>query len=182
MWKLVSSMGLPEPGAWPVKEDVVGEGESSEEDEDDDRLLPPELWLAVFDFLEGKDLTACQLVCREWYALASHDHRAEEYVARWREEKAKKEAERIEQRERKRQQRRNDCCSCCSALGCGCFYCMCFAALCPCCCPCITCLMLSFCCRSCHELCCTDKITLANNVASEDSTDTDLNPQDATTQ
>jgi len=91
----VSSMGLPEPGAWPIKEDVESEDEPSEEDEDDDRLLPPELWLAVFDFLEGKDLTACQLVSREWYALASHDHRAEEYVARWREEKAKKEAERI---------------------------------------------------------------------------------------
>ena len=115
------------------------EDEVDEEEEETDQLLPDEVWLEVFDFLEGKDLTACQLVSRKWYELASRDRRAEEYVAKWKAERERKEAERKQKRKQLRTKRVQKvggvgiCCVFC--LG-GCLRCVLCTALCPLCWPC----------------------------------------------
>jgi len=150
------SWGTPDLDGHEAGSDTEEEEEEEiEEEEEEGYLLPPELWLEVFDFLDGKDLTACQLVCKVWYALASRDRRAEEYVAKWREEKAKKEALRERQRQRRRQERRHkarDCSRCCVMVSFGCVRCVVLSALCPLCCPCITLFSLRLCCRGFHRL------------------------------
>ena len=133
------------------------EGHEEEEKEEVGHRLPPELWLEVFDFLDGKDLTACQLVCKEWYALASRGHRVEEYVAQRKKEKAEKEAQRERERQRRRSERNQQVLSaledgskCCAVVSCGCLCCLLLSALCPLCCPCITLFSL----RLCRKACC----------------------------
>ena len=98
MWK-TKHRGLPTNYERKSQEEEASEGEQQAEV----HLLPPELWLVVFEHLiEKKDLVACQLVCKEWHTLASRDDGAAKYIADWKERKARREAKRKDERERER--------------------------------------------------------------------------------
>ena len=126
--------------------------DASDNETDGREDLPPEVWLAIFGFLDVKDLMKCQLACKRWYALTEQDLRVKEYVEGWRQRNLKslkeENEERLNAKKLKRQKKvwlAKDTYNCCTLATFSCVRCVFFTAVCPCFCPCFTSSCITLC-------------------------------------